>query len=260
MGLKLASISKWRTVLKRAAFTCVLIGGIGPMAHAQSPLSFNLNGFSYQHGDHYRVVDHEQDIWTFEHLSLWNWGDMYFFYDDLHQQNLDRHDYYYYYEWSPRISFGKLTGQPYELGPVRDVLLSSTYERGSDGFNAWLLGFGLDWTVPGLDFFSTNFYYRDTEGLEGDTWQTTIVWTFPFSIRNLDFVFDGYTDIRGDEGLAESDLNFNPQLKLDLGKLLGYPQILYGGIEYNHWNNKFGIDGVNERNVSGLLKLQFSFD
>ena len=243
---------------KLSSLLCALLLCIATQIHADSPLLFNLNSLTYQQGDHYRVVDHEQEIWTFEHLSVWSWGDMYFFYDDLHQQNVDHHDYYY--EWSPRLSFGKFSDQSFEFGPVRDVLLSSTFERGSDGFNAWLLGFAFDWNIPGLDFFSTNFYYRDTEGLAGDTWQTTIVWAFPFSIRNLDFVFDGYTDIRGDEDDAKGDLNFNPQLKLDLGKLLGYPQVLYGGIEYNHWNNKFGIDGEDERNVSGLLKLQFSFE
>lgn len=235
----------------------VWIGLCSTHVLADSPLLFNLNSLTYQQGDHYRVVDHEQEIWTFEHLSVWTWGDLFFFYDDLHEQNANRSSYYY--EWQPRLSLGKLTSWDFEIGPMRDLLIASTYERGSDGFNAWLLGIGMDWKIPGIDYFSSNLYYRDTEGLGGDTWQATLVWTIPFSILRFDFLFDGYTDIRGDEGMAEADLNFNPQLKLDVGKIFGFPQILYGGIEYSYWNNKFGIDGIDERNVSGLLKLQYSF-
>lgn len=233
---------------------CVLCPAI---AHAFEPLWFNQNSITYQQGNHYRVVDHEQEIWTFEHLSVWSWGDMFFFYDELHEQNIDRSGYYY--EWSPRLSLGKLSGSDLSTGPVEDVLVASTYERGSDGFNAWLLGLGLDWKVPGFAHFESNLYYRDTEGLQGDTWQVTLAWVLPFAIHNLDFLFDGYTDIRGSEGFAESDLNFNPQLKIDIGNVFGYPEIFYGGIEYSYWNNKFGIEDTDERNVSGLLKLQYSF-
>jgi len=43
-----------------------------------------------------------------------------------------------------------------------------------------------------------------------------------------------------------------------MGKFWGYPKVLYGGIEYSYWNDKFGIDGVDERNVSALIQMKFS--
>ena len=139
------------------------------------------------------------------------------------------------------------------------MLIASTFERGSDGFNAMLFGLGVNWDVSGFNHLSSNIYYRDTEGVKSETWQLTIVWDIPFSLGEFDFMFDGYTDVRGSEGTSEADVNFNPQFKLDIGKFIGFSNHLYGGIEYSYWNNKFGINDVDERNVSGLVKLQATF-
>jgi len=223
---------------------------------AGDALLFNESSVTFQHGDNYRVGGKEQSIVTVEHLSVWSWGDVFFFYDDLHNDNTGHSSYYY--EVAPRLSLSKLTGRPFSYGPIKDVLLASVIERGSDGFDGLLFGAGLDWNVPGVAFFSSNFYYRDTDDVAGNTWQTTFVWNVPFNVNGVDFVLDGYTDIRGAEGLNKGDLNFNPQLKVDVGKLWGYPKVLYGGIEYSYWNNKFGIDDVNERNVSALIQMKFT--
>jgi nucleoside-specific outer membrane channel protein Tsx len=223
---------------------------------ASDALIFNDNSLTFQQGDRYKVGDNNKEIWTLEHLSVWNWGDVFFFYDHLIEQGNDHSGYYY--EVAPRLSLSNLTGNSFAAGPVKDLFLATTYERGSDGFNAWLLGASLDWDIPGFAFLSTSTYYRDTEGLAGDTWQATIVWNIPFTVGALDFQLDGYTDIRGNEGRSKGDVNFNPQLKVDLGALLGFPKILYGGVEYSHWDNKFGIEGVDERNVSGLLQVKFA--
>ena len=182
---------------------------------------------------------------------------MFFFYDDLKERHTEHSGYYY--EVSPRLSLSNISGEEFSIGPIKDVFLAATYERGSDGFNAWLVGVSLDWTIPGVAFISTSSYYRDTEGLAGHTWQHTLVWNIPFSISEFDFQFDGYMDVRGDEGRSKADVNFNPQLKVDIGKIFGVQKLLYAGIEYSHWDNKFGIKGVDERNVSGLIQAKFSF-
>jgi|LWDU01.1.fsa_nt_gi nucleoside-specific outer membrane channel protein Tsx len=135
---------------------------------ADSALLFNENSITFQRGDNYKVGDNEQEIWTFEHLSVWNWGDVFFFYDNFKEQHTGHSGYYY--ELAPRLSLSKVTGRSFSAGPVNDVLIATVFERGSDGFNAWLMGVGFDWNVPGIAYFATNFYYRDTEGVAGDTW------------------------------------------------------------------------------------------
>ena len=72
-------------------------------------------------------------------------------------------------------------------------------------------------------------------------------------------LFDGFTDIRGREDGIEEAFNSNPQLKLDIGKFVGYPSIFYAGIEYYHWNNKYGIRGIKERVFSPLVQARYSF-
>ncbi len=128
-----------------------------------------------------------------------------------------------------------------------------------DGFKAHLIGPGLTWDLPPFAYLETNLYYRDNPDLSGGTWQFTAAWVMLFELDPLGFLFDGYTDIRGSEGEAGPDLNFNPQLKLDVGRLFGYEEMIYAGFEYYHWNNKFGIDGVNERLLSPIVQARISF-
>jgi hypothetical protein len=47
------------------------------------------------------------------------------------------------------------------------------------------------------------------------------------------------------------------QVKLDIGGLAGKKGRCYAGIEYVYWNNKFGIDHIDERNLNLLLKIHF---
>ena len=79
-----------------------------------------------------------------------------------------------------------------------------------------------------------------------------------FAIGSSSWQFDGYLDIRGAEGTASSNMNFNPQLKLEIGQLFNTQMRLYTGIEYYRWNDKYGIEGINERALSLLFQVTFS--
>jgi len=76
----------------------------------------------------------------------------------------------------------------------------------------------LTWNVPGFSHLETNLYYRDTHNLPGTTWQITTSWALPFETGPIHWMFDGYIDVRSQEGNAKADVNFNPQLKIDLGR------------------------------------------
>jgi len=233
----------------------VLIGG-QTLAADSAWLLFNENSLTYQEGNNYRVGDPQRNYWTFEHISVWTWGDVFFFRDWIREKDATENSYYM--ELSPRLSLGYLTDAKLSTGPIQDVFLTTTFEQGSHDFNSQLFGLGLNWTIPGFTHFESNLYHRDTDHLAGNTWQITLAWSAPFSLGKFDFLFDGYLDTRGEEGFARRDFNFNPQLKLDWGKFLGWPGHLYSGIEYYYWNNKFGIEGVNERNISALIQMRFS--
>lgn len=233
-----------------------LLASLSVSAPVQAELFFNTNAVTYQQGGDFEVGPDQRQIITLEHASAWNWGDLYLFYDRIRR---DDGSWEYYSEFSPRLSLGLFGVKPAEHGLVKDILVSTTLERGSKDFEAKLIGPGVELNLPGFAVASANLYYRDTDNLAGETWQITLAWVRPFSLGTTDWVFDGYADIRGDEGPARGDINFNPQLKLDLGKYMGLPRSIYAGIEYYNWHNKFGIKGVHEHLVTPLIQGRFSF-
>ncbi|MFV5617685.1 ion channel protein Tsx, partial [Acinetobacter baumannii] len=53
------------------------------------------------------------------------------------------------------------------------------------------------------------------------------------------------------------ELNWTTQWKWNVGKHISPDTRLYLGIEHSVWNNKFGIKGADENNVSALVKYHF---
>lgn len=200
----------------------------------------------------------EMTTMTLEHVSGHHWGDAFFFLDRHHGKGSASDFSETYSEVSSRLSSGML-GEKIAFGPVTDVLLATTYEFSSDstGFSQdnYLYGVGLDWSIPGFAFFQTNFFYANNENIDNDL-QLTVVYGVPFSFGEVDFMFDGYLDWSSAEDDHASDFHFNPQLRADVGKFMGFTKSkLEAGIEYSYWSNKFGVKtDNNESAVSALIK------
>ncbi len=116
---------------------------------------------------------------TLEHASVWNWGDLFIFYDRTQDREL--HEYAYYLEISPRISLVNL-GLRNESPLIKDILIATTLERGSDDFKANLIGPGITWNLAPFTHLETNLYYRDNPDLHGGTWQVTAAWVLPIKL------------------------------------------------------------------------------
>jgi len=110
-------------------------------------------------------------------------------------------------------------------------------------------------------YFNTNVYYVDNNTIfdEPDDWQLTLTWGAPFEIGEALFLFDGFIDYAaGVSGAQDTDLHINPQFKLDLGNFTGNSGVLYAGIEYSYWRNKYGSPAIDTENaVSALVKYHF---
>ena len=51
-----------------------------------------------------------------------------------------------------------------------------------------------------------------------------------------------------------------PQIKLDVSNFWGAPGVLYAGVEYQYWNNKYGLGDTlidDQSSVSALVKFHF---
>ena len=244
-------------------------------ALAADLLQWQDNSLTYLNGIDFKVDPPRQQTVTFEHASGWSFGDLFIFVDGIKYNteatNGAGDGHTFYGEISPRLSFGKLSGSDLSFGPIKDVLLAATYEFGEDDVDSYLLGPALDLNVPGFDFFQLNTYYRETDGKRDGSgvWQITPAWSYTLPVGDSDLVIDGFMDwVVDNDDSYHANLHFNPQIKYDMAKAMGWGKRFYVGVEYDYWSDKYGIDddgyvggeilgGTDQSAISLLLKGHF---
>jgi len=239
--------------------------------------------------------DESRTVFTFEHCGETDFGDTFMFVDYMWNNDGDTE---LYGELNPRISIGKALNKDLSNGIIQDYFLSYCYEFGNNyyskdsgttqdsHFRNHLFGFGINFKIKGFTHFKIDYFLRangqNVHPAGNPAWknqQITFVWGYPFNIGDAEFVYDGFVDYTTPETDSanvkhESSTNFTSQLKWNLGKALKLKNYkknkLYLGVEYVHWNNKFGIDSnsipmsdgktkwdTDERNVNVLLQYHF---
>ena len=207
---------------------------------------------TYLNGSDYKVGDNQREVVTIEHASGTNWGDTFLFFERMASSN---DDVTFYGEFSPRITLSD-----YSAGAFSKIYFSSTVEansfspksgKSSDFVNV-LLGVGTDIKVPGFKFIKLSAYHRNNE-LADNNYQLTLSWAIPFN----NVVYDGFIDWFSTTEDQRASMNFTSQLKYNLSSHLNLTTPLYVGLEYVFWQNKFGIENINERNANFLVKYHF---
>jgi len=57
---------------------------------------------------------------------------------------------------------------------------------------------------------------------------------------------------------VDDQILFSPQLRWDIGNAFGAKENVFTlGLEYNHWENKFGVKGEDEDSLSVFLAAKF---
>jgi len=228
----------------------VLIGGLVSSLPSQAEQLWSTFSLSYLKGGHYQVGDSHRQVLTVEHASTHSWGDNFFFLDHTASDNEVKN----YFELSPRLSFSKLSGKPLQAGFLQDIFLATTWEGGN--FDNYLVGLGVSLAVPKFQYFKLNVYHANNE-LWDDDQQLTLTWGLPFSVFGMTCLYDGFIDYSTKSDTNAAEMNFTSQLKWDIGPYFDSKTPFYVGMEYNYWNNKYGIDGVDERNPNVLIKWHF---
>ncbi len=86
----------------------------------------------------------------------------------------------------------------------------------------------------------------------------TITYAVPFKIGSEEFLADAFLDwSTAEKNDHASELNWTSQYKWNAGKHISPETKLYFGIEHSVWNNKYSIKGLDEHNVSALVKYHF---
>lgn len=235
------------------------------LAHAQTespPQGFSSWNFQLAYGTEFHEPGTSRDIakviGTFENASAWSWGSSYFFVDILQSDGNDRHAREIYGEWYPSASLSKLSGTALSAGVLRDVSATLGVSAGSKTTGpapmVFMPGLTFDLKLPGFNFFTVGaFAYVNRgrvngvdNGCHNTSYQVTPAWSLPFSIGGVKLTFDGFADFIGSHGRCARQLLTQPQLKVDLGALRSKPGKLYVGVEWQRWENKYGIASVDD--------------
>ncbi|WP_236124391.1 MULTISPECIES: outer membrane protein OmpK [Pseudomonas] len=229
---------------------------------AFADMNWHSESLTYQYGKEFKVDAQIVQTITYEHVSDWTWGDIYFFMDNnWYPGGVTYNDGHHsiYTEAAPRLSLGKMFNRTLSYGPVKDILIATTIEWDKNDRNGehdqvnYLLGPGFDLALPGFDYFQINFYYRKPDGgiAPAGQWQITPSWSYTIPVGRSDLVIDGYMDwVVNNKGDSHRNLLFNPQVKYDIGKHLGYGEKhFYAGVEYDYWSNKYAIESTSEYNT-----------
>lgn len=204
-------------------------------------------------GSGYELGNASQEIITVEHVSGWRFGSNFFFFD-ISQPFADGTSLYG--EWYSRFSLQQLRGREQHTGALKDLSLAVAINAG-EGFRAYLAGATIHFNAPGFAYLDLDVMAYDDRSLQGVTYIVTPMWDRPFSLGQVQLRCRGFIDLIGAEGEAEAQLIAQPQLLLDLAGLWGQEGKLWAGIEYQHWENKYGIDGVDESLAQLMFMWQF---
>jgi len=227
----------------------------------------------------------EATILTFQHAGGWEYGDNFFFIDHTrysvnNDANFPVEDGSEFYgEWYSTFSLGSITGNDMSFGPVKDVGLVAGLNFAPEVDSMWVLPgakFSLD--LPGFAFAQVivSGYIHQGGGSasspvftvvdEDSSYMVDFAWAYPFKIGSTSWSIEGhleYIDGRTQTNNfgtteLESWVLFQPQIRLDLGEVLGNKAgRLFVGIEYQYWKNKLGEKGTDDNAAQFLAVWRF---
>lgn len=210
------------------------------------------------HGNDFELGDRSRTTLTVEHAHGWQYGQNFFFVDAITRNDIGIEIYAEVYSY---LSLGKMTGTGIGFGPVNDIAvlvgINVSNKPENDNFKAYLAGISFDLNNRWCDYLQLDIAAYKDDSVSGKYGlQFTPVWSIPFSIADLKFKFRGFTDFR--TGNTNQSGNFNvlaqPQVLIDIGDLAGWQSDkIYIGTEYMYWYNKFGLEGVEESTVQGMI-------
>jgi nucleoside-specific outer membrane channel protein Tsx len=260
------------TTSKTFASHLLLAAALCAGATAQAA-DWSDNAVGYYYGPRFREPGISSDIakhvFEFSHASGYQYGNNFVNVQALFS---DRHDpasnggggaQELYFIYRHQLEAGKVTGNKWSFGPVRDVALSAGFDLNSKDTTfgprkrMLVIGPTLKFDVPG--FFDLGLRYRTERNHNGipsaqqhdvrfdDTYMLESAWGIPFQLGPVPLKFKGfasYVPKKGKDGFGKDtagETMLHATLLVDLGKLaFDKKDTFYAGVGYEYWRNKFG--------------------
>ena len=244
---------------------------------AVASLNTYATSVSFLWGNNFREdlgYEKEKLTMTIEHFGLWEYGDVFFYYDitePYSNQNGDSNQFFG--GIAPTFSLSKITGKEVGYGFVKDVSLRLELENGSgygaNNFRNYFYGLQYTLAVPGFDFFTLNTVIRDNPesrgvGVQiGGFWQMT--WEYGPWRR---FKFTGFFATSPWDGDQDPELTFfadrgrylttQPQFLWDVGyALTGKQNRVELGVEYAYFLNRYQLKDKDEKVAQAMIKFSY---
>lgn len=213
--------------------------------------------YSNQFQEPFNPNDVSKLILTFQHASGYKYGRNFFFVDILKSDGKDGKASEVYGEWYSTFSLSKMTGKEMKFSIIKDVGLTIGLNYGAKSTGAgpevYLPGVTVDLNMPGFTFLNVNIMaYIDRGKFNGVSngcstgFNITPTWKIPFTISSAKFTFEGFIDYVSDHGGCKAQILTQPQIRLDVGNFIDNADKVYVGVEYQLWQNKFGIKDLND--------------
>jgi len=262
--------AKQKCMLKQVFTISILLLTLAFPSRADFMIWSNTE-IQYLHGSNYQEPgyhhDYSKSIITITHADGWAYGRNFFFMDTIFTDGSQ--------DWPSQIelygeaystfSLDKILDTDLSFGIFKDfgatigVNLGENMDSPQSDFRAWLYGVTVDFDLPGFDYFHIDVLrQRITEPFDiGTSWQITPVWGYRFQIAGTKWDIQGFTDFIGKNGYIANQILAQPQIRLDVGDMIGHSNHLYLGIEYQYWHNKYGIKGLHDKVPQALLLWRF---
>ncbi len=228
------------------------------IAEPAKAFDWTASNLQLLYGSNFELGTSDRATLTVEHGHGWKYGTNFFFADMVNRRDIGFEIYAEVYTY---LSFEKITGMDWSLGPVRDFALlgglNISNRPEERNFKAYLFGVSLDLSNAYIEHLQLDVAAYKNDSVSGKYGiQLTPVWSFPFGVGPLKFRFRGYMDIRSGNTNAHGNFHLlaQPQFLFDVGHLAGWKtDKIYVGTEYSYWLNKFGINGVNESAFQAMI-------
>lgn len=234
---------------------------------------------SFLHGSNFRDdmgYGKEKTTMTIEHFGLWEYGNVFFYYDITEPFSKNNKDSSQFFGGiAPTASLTKITGKNFSYGFIRDVSIRVELENGSgygvNSFRNYFYGLQYDLAVPGFDFFSLNTVIRDNPLSRGVGFQIGAFWQMTWEYGPWRrFKFTGFLATSPWDGDQDPELykkpfsrrgrylTSQPQLLWDVGNgWFGKANRVEVGTELAYFVNRYQLRGKDETALQAMVKLSY---
>jgi len=247
-----------QTKMKLYFYLPFLLFTIGTV-QAEPFFNWTANNIQVLTGGTYDLGPKRRNSITLEHADGWAYGENFAFMNIVDRNDVGTE---YYGEFYPRLNWSKFSGKAPSLSLFKDYSLVAGINLGnlpkSDPFKAYLIGAGLAFDIPQMDYFKIDVLAFKSDSVKTTGIQISPVWSVPFQLGRFNFKFKGFADWQSRKATGGASVILaQPQLLLDIGQLAGRKDKVYAGIEYSYWRNKFGIKGLTEKVAQAMIMVTF---